>query len=188
MPKFEWKRLRNKYLNLQRKNISHSKMKLKQFYEKQQEEKMKEEVLIETKKPSIEFITGIIVRFKVDEPIADDKKVKQRIKAAVMESVNYVDAKIGASEYHVRCAHSDQAKTLAKAKILGQAEILTGTPEKDYWEKIMKDREEKMAGKVKDPNGAKKQRGKLRVIKKYHEMQQKENAHKFFNDDADENE
>ena len=38
LPKLEWKRLRNKYLNLQRKNITHSKMKLHQFYEKQKEE------------------------------------------------------------------------------------------------------------------------------------------------------
>ena len=38
LPKLEWKRLRNKYLNLQRKNITHSKMKLRQYYEKQKEE------------------------------------------------------------------------------------------------------------------------------------------------------
>ena len=43
-----------------------------------------------------------------------------------MENVNYVDAKIGANEYFVRCAHSDQAKTLSNAKILGNAEILSG--------------------------------------------------------------
>merc|ERR1712129_224006 len=34
LPKAEWKRLRNKYLNLQRKHITHSKMKLHQYYEK----------------------------------------------------------------------------------------------------------------------------------------------------------
>ena len=38
LPKLEWKRLRNKYLNLQRKNITHSKMKLRQYYEKQKED------------------------------------------------------------------------------------------------------------------------------------------------------
>ena len=33
---------------------------------------------------------------------------------------------IGASEYFVRCAHPDQAKTLSNAKILGNSEILAG--------------------------------------------------------------
>ena len=78
------------------------------------------------KSSALEFIPGIIVRFGVNDPIDDEKKIKQRIRAAVMENVNYVDAKIGANEYFVRCAHSDQAKTLSNAKILGNAEILSG--------------------------------------------------------------
>merc|ERR1712110_837422 len=181
-----------KYLNLQRKNITHSKMKLHQYYEKQKED-IKTEIKTEEntvnpkdkikKSPALEFIPGIIVRFAVDDPIDDEKKIKQRIRAAVMENVSYVDAKIGANEYFVRCAHSDQAKTLSNAKILGNAEILTGQVEKDYWAKIMKDREDKISGKIKVSSGTKKQRGKIRIIKKFHEMQQKENAHKFFNDD-----
>ena len=78
------------------------------------------------KSPALEFVPGIIVRFGVNDPIDDEKKIKQRIRAAVMENVSYVDARIGANEYFVRCAHSDQAKTLSNAKILGNAEILTG--------------------------------------------------------------
>ena len=46
-------------------------------------------------KKSLEFTPGIIVKFAVNEPIEDEKKVKQRIRAAVMESVSYVDARIG---------------------------------------------------------------------------------------------
>ena len=38
----------------------------------------------------------------------------------------------------------------------------------------MKDREDKISGKIKVSNGPKKQRGKDRIIKKFHEMQQKE--------------
>ena len=78
------------------------------------------------KSSTLEFIPGIIVKFGVNDPIDDEKKIKQRIRAAVMENVSYVDAKIGANEYFVRCAHSDQAKTLSNAKILGNAEILSG--------------------------------------------------------------
>merc|ERR1719394_943756 len=131
---------------------------------------------IKQQKNSLEFVPGIIVKFAVNEPIEDEKKVKQRIRAAVMENVSYVDARIGANEYFVRCAHADQAKTLSNAKILGNSEILAGQVEKDYWAKIMKDREDKISGKIKVSNGTKKQRGKDRIIKKFHEMQQKENA------------
>ena len=46
-------------------------------------------------KKSLEFTPGIIVKFAVNEPIEDEKKVKQRIRAAVMENVSYVDARIG---------------------------------------------------------------------------------------------
>ena len=46
-------------------------------------------------KKSLEFTPGIIVKFSVNEPIEDEKKVKQRIRAAVMENVSYVDARIG---------------------------------------------------------------------------------------------
>merc|ERR1719394_1404449 len=81
---------------------------------------------IKQQKNSLEFVPGIIVKFAVNEPIEDEKKVKQRIRAAVMENVSYVDARIGASEYFVRCAHADQAKTLSNAKILGNSEILAG--------------------------------------------------------------
>jgi len=191
LPKAEWKRLRNKYLNLQRKHITHSKMKLHQYYEKQKEEEAKfEEQTKDSEdqptKKSLEFTPGIIVKFAVNEPIEDEKKVKQRIRAAVMENVSYVDARIGASEYFVRCAHPDQAKTLSNAKILGNSEILAGQVEKDYWGKIMKDREDKISGKIKVSNGPKKQRGKDRIIKKFHEMQQKENAHKYFNEGEEE--
>ena len=35
------------------------------------------------------------MKFALNEPIEDEKKVKQRIRAAVMENVSYVDARIG---------------------------------------------------------------------------------------------
>ena len=110
-------------------------MRLKQFHDRQKnkrfsnhEEKAdyydQDEEDHEEGKQKIEFTTGIIVKFEVNDPIEDEKKVKQRIKAAIMEPVNYVDVKIGATEYHVRCAHPEMAKTLSNAKILGQSTIL----------------------------------------------------------------
>ena len=116
MPRTEWKRLRNKYLNLQRKNMAHSKMRLKQFYDQQKNKRFSNQEEFEVEKadqdeeddeskPKIEFTVGIIVKFVVNDPIEDEKKVKQRIKAALMEPVNYVDVKIGAT---VRISDNNQ--------------------------------------------------------------------------------
>ena len=98
-----------------------------------------------------------------------------------MENVGYVDVSVGSMEYHVRCAHEEQAKTLANAKILGEGEVLTGEPEKEYWAKIMKDRQAKLSGQV--PSKTKKPRGKERIVKKIRDMQHKENVHKYFEED-----
>ena len=116
MPRTEWKRLRNKYLNLQRKNMAHSKMRLKQFYDQQKNKRFSNQEEFEVEKadqdeeddeskPKIEFTVGIIVKFVVNDPIEDEKKVKQRIKAALMEPVNYVDVKVGAT---VRISDNNQ--------------------------------------------------------------------------------
>ena len=184
MPKSEWKRLRNKYLELQRKNVAHSKMKLRQYYEKtteKQEKQQKEEEDV----PKLNYVPGIIVKIVQSEPIDDEKKVKQRIRAAVMESVGYVDATIGQNTYHVRCAHEKQAQTLKNAKILGQGEILSGEAEKEYWSKIMADRQAKLSGNV-PKSKAKKARGVTRIVKKCREMQHQENVHKYFDMEEEE--
>merc|ERR1711902_79435 len=83
MPRTEWKRLRNKYLNLQRKNMAHSKMRLKQFHERRKgtpsrglDEDTEEGVDGEVEEKQLEFTPGIIVKFLVEEPIDDEKTVK----------------------------------------------------------------------------------------------------------------
>lgn len=179
LPKTEWKRLRNKYLNLQRKNMAHSKMRINQFLEKQKEheEELEEE---EEEEKKMEFVPDIIIKFDLEDPIEDPVKVKQRVKAAVMEPVHYLDASFGAKHYFVRCASAEQAKVLSGIKLLGQGTVLSGQEEKEYWAKIAKDREEKMSGKVAKKK-QKKSRGKMRVIKKFEAIQiQKQNSHVVF--------
>ena len=61
LPKLEWKRLRNKYLNLQRKNITHSKMKLHHFYEKQKEELKWNTVEEKTEDSKGNFLKNIMI-------------------------------------------------------------------------------------------------------------------------------
>ena len=70
-------------------------------------------------------------------------------------------------------------QTLKNAKILGQGEILSGEAEKEYWSKIMADRQAKLSGNV-PKSKAKKARGVTRIVKKCREMQHQENVHKYF--------
>jgi len=132
----------------------------------------------------IEFVPGVIVRFVLGEPVLDNGKAyKARLRAAVMEPVKYVDAINGQLQMHVRCVSAKQAETISGAgkSIVGvPGEILKAHEETSYWEKIRKDRQDKVSGKV-PKTGAKRMRGKDRLVKKYEETVR--NTHRFFDDD-----
>ena len=203
MKKEEWRKMRNKYLNLQKQNMSAAKGRIRQMrnYPK---EKIKEnqqatvqshstDALLENdpsttdeglNKSKIEFVPGTIVKFVIDEPIIDQgKQVKSRIRAAVMEPVKYVDAANGSSKVFVRCSNQKQAEVISAAKnLLGtnSGEILTGNEESEYWEKIQSDRQDKISGKVKVKPSFKKERGKDRIVKQYEHAIR--NTHKFFDE------
>ena len=86
-------------------------------------------------------------------------------------------------QMHVRCVSAKQAETISGAGkgIVGvPGEILKAQEETDYWAKIRKDRQDKVSGKV-PKTGAKRMRGKDRVVKKYEETVR--NTHRFFDDD-----
>lgn len=208
MKKEEWRRMRNKYLNLQKQNMSVAKKRIHQMrtttkekhkevhpssvhaaYPSQTPSLLDTPVNInEEHKNKYEFVPGIIVRFKLEDPIVDQgKQIKSRLRAAVMEPVKYVDAANGRNEVYVRCCSQKQAETLISAKgLMGNSngEILTGEEESAYWNKIRSDREDKISGKVKVISASKKERGKDRVVKKYE--QEVRNTHKFFDEGVDE--
>ena len=100
MSKADWRKLRNKYLNLQKKNMSAAKGKIKQMEAMQERRKASPEpqpaaavagAAAATKE--VEFVPGVIVKFALSEPVIENGKMfKARIRAAVMEPVKYVDA------------------------------------------------------------------------------------------------
>ena len=206
MTKEEWRKMRNKYLNLQKQNMSVAKGRIRQMRTMQKEKhKEVQQTSVHVSYPSqtsssfdtpfntsngnknkLEYTPGIIVRFKLEEPIIDQgKQVKSRLRAAVMEPVKYVDATNGSSEVYVRCSSQKQAETITSAKgLMGNntGEILTGKEESNYWEKIRSDREDKISGKVKVKPTSKKERGKDRVVKNYEQAVR--NTHKFFEEGA----
>ena len=201
MTKEEWRKMRNKYLNLQKLNMSQAKGRMQQmkpvYKDKNKESQVAKAVSytsqtassIETQstghKATIEFVPGTIVRFNLEEPVVDQgKQVKSRLRAAVMEPVKYVDAHNGNNTVFVRCSNRKQSEVLASAKnLLGNScgEILSGVEESEYWDKIRIDRQDKISGKIKVKPSTKKERGKDRVVRKYEEAI-RNNSHKFFDD------
>lgn len=178
MSKTEWRRLRNKYLNLQKANMTKAKARLKHM-------KLPPPPPEESSKSKdVEFVKGVVVKFNHEEPVIDyGKHIKARIRAAVMEPVKYVDAENGRTFFHVRCANPKQAETIAGAKgIVGSlGQILVGEEETKYWEKLRNDRENKLSGNVKVPGN--KKRGRDRLVKKHENAVS--NTHRFFDDNDD---
>ena len=205
MTKEEWRKMRNKYLNLQKQNMSAAKSRIRQMktfprdkYKDNNQANAQSQAtqasleneassLITSAGPNkntLEFVPGTIVRFTIDEQIIDQgKQVKSRIRAAVMEPVKYVDATNGSNKVFVRCSNQKQAEVIAAAKnLLGtnSGEILVGNEESQYWDKIQSDRQDKISGKVKVQPTCKKERGKDKIVKKYENAIR--NTHKFFDD------
>ena len=146
LSKILWKKLRNKYLDEQRKNL----VAMKQTFKKSKTPKYVEK----PSEPSdqVDIKPGVVVKVNLDAEIENVQEFKKMIKTALEdEKVGYVDAKVGHKTAFVRCEDSLQAKKLAETSIVGIAgkEILKGQEEKDYHMKAAKDKQEKRSGKVK---------------------------------------
>ncbi|XP_069680671.1 la-related protein 7 [Periplaneta americana] len=170
LSKREWKRLRNKYLDLQK-----AKMKcLKQYLSRnrwnsnnpqgrnhdQLQQTIKDEDTAKQKtdsKPKFTFVPGVIVHAIFDEPVIDLKKLRADAKA--LSDVAYIDIVKGASEGFFRCATPTAAEHLVGNAPWQHAEILKGEAESQYWDKMMKDREEKLSNHVRV-----KQRGRDKIM------------------------
>lgn len=189
MSKREWKRLRNKYLNLQREKIKEIKQKL-QAGRKKQEPKPKAVVKIKTsprkinfygamqdrrsgsednmeevpalKKPLFSFEPGLIVNLKFQVPCVDVKDFKAELKQ--FNYVKYVDVKEGELEAFVRVDKVASANQLVKFYTNSeyQVQILSGEVEQKYWSKMLDDREKKFSKSVK----LKQPRGREKLAKK----------------------
>jgi La-related protein 7 len=202
MSKIAWKRLRNQYLNQQRTNMAQSKRRLHQWridsgqqpQKEQQDTKqqqpqqpcqLQEQEQVE-EKPFVQlpFFPNTIVKFSLKEPIDDKKMLKKKVSSAFLDPVSYVDADVGKSEYHVRCANEEQARKLAGVACLGSAVVLTGNDESSYWERIQEQRKEKREGAIKKTRKGyslkKQKRGRDRHVEKVEEMR---NSHTYFGDD-----
>ncbi len=188
MSKRQWKQLRNKYLDLQKRNMGLAKKKFRDMRIKQEQKEPEE---IPTHLPELEFVPDTIVKFSLVTPVEDRSVLKKKISHTFLDPVKYVDIATGALEFHVRCSSAEQAKKLAAIDaLLGEGTasvVLQDQEEKDYWQKINKDRKERFAKNTNDGRRAEncggKKRGKDRIASKIEKVITVQNTHKFFADE-----
>ncbi|CAL1675530.1 unnamed protein product [Lasius platythorax] len=175
MAKPDWKRLRNKYLELQRAKMQLLKGHLKRgenitgkkYDTVGQNYKYKDEKdngkISETEKSfygRINYTPGIIVKVEMDEPCTDPQSFKMELRDN--NSVKYIDITHGSCEAYVRCDTAEAAQSIVQKSYEGRyLTILKDDDEKSYWDKIARDREEKLNRK-----GRVKQRGRDKLLKR----------------------
>lgn len=213
LPKKDWKRLRNKYLNLQREKVGELKRKvwreqqeLKQqkdtfatedtatqsstqdhknssnnakhklqkmsmnFYGAAEEEVPSKVNTAEkniqpnaalTRTPLFSYEPGLIVEVSFLEPCVNIKEFKTDMRQ--YNSVKYVDIKEGAMQAYLRLESSQKAIEFCQQINCAeyQCRILSDETEANYWQKIEKDREQKLNKQIKIPQ----KRGREKVKK-----------------------
>ena len=182
LSKSHWKKLRNKYLEEQRKNFGSAKNSFKKartprYVERQYggEGDVKENET-DNVRTLLDIKPGVVVKILFPEGIDSVPDIKKKIRAAIDdEKVAYVDAKVGYDVVHVRCEDETQARKLANASIGSEIskEILKDKEESDYHLKVAKDRIDKRSGKVKIP----KTKTKAKIFQK---VENSKNTHVFF--------
>jgi len=192
LSKEQWRRLRNKYLNDQRKNFSSAKQSMKKQWAPYREsaeanEKLKVLPLKKTEKSEgkgktekkeikkeegeLDLARGLIVKVTVEGGVESVQGMKKKVREALGgEGVAYVDTRVGAPEAWIRCMDTEQARRLVRA---GEGELVEGVEEEQYWAKIQKDREEKRSGKVVVP----KVKNKRKLMQRIETMK---SAHVYF--------
>lgn len=179
LSKKEWKRLRAKYLNMQRANMQRVKQQVweARFLRRQpytphpawdqgRSEMRPPPPPVDAPKPRVTFTPGVIVCVKFNEPMVEVRGFKAE--ARTQPGVQYVDVKEGDFQAYLRCSGPSEAQQLQQKNFWKNMHIVTGVEETQYWEKISRDREEKLGKKVKPVKGKKKLLRKAEIVKASH--------------------
>ncbi|XP_015116136.1 la-related protein 7 [Diachasma alloeum] len=172
MAKKDWKKLRNKYLELQREKMKQLKQHLRKTrwthpssYDRKEKMEVEEGNAEESLRtvpsgPKFTFSEGLIVKIELDEPCTNPKGFKLGFRNE--PSVKYIDVRESSNVAYVRCSDQEGAKNFVEKHTEDRAlSILSGEEEKRYWEKMASDREEKLGRKDRT-----KQRGRDKLLKK----------------------
>ncbi|KAL1438061.1 hypothetical protein MTO96_010405 [Rhipicephalus appendiculatus] len=167
MPKCEWKRLRNKYLALQKATMAEikrslllppsGKMRLGRCPQMTGGNKEPSSTSDAAQAPpTLEFQPGVIVKLVTEKPVSNTAEFKNNIRQ--LANVAYFIEN-------------------QKESFCGALSLLTGDEEKSYWEKINLDRETRRNQKTRQ-----KKRGVEKVMAKAQKMMEKKNLHIRFDD------
>uniref|UniRef100_A0A6V7L5J3 La-related protein 7 n=1 Tax=Bracon brevicornis TaxID=1563983 RepID=A0A6V7L5J3_9HYME len=173
MAKKDWKKLRNKYLDLQKEKMKQLKQHLRKTRWTQYSTGDKRENKMEVEENNFEektnpvpavarfsFSEGLIVKIELDEPCTNPKSFRNELRTD--PGVAYIDIREGSHVVYVRCHEQEAAKKFMEKYCDDKALVLlTGDEEKAYWAKMAQDREEKLAKKDRP-----KQRGRDKLLKK----------------------
>ncbi|KAB0792205.1 hypothetical protein PPYR_14164 [Photinus pyralis] len=166
LSKKEWKKMRNRYLEMQRKTMSD----LKRHLHKQrvadfhaQKPKPREQPRRDEPPKTVQaFTSGVIVKVALSEPCVESKKLKEELKTN-HSNVRYIDIPhaYGSLELYLRFDDSKNAREFCTSGFKdSKCDVLEGEEEQNYWQKI----EESRSAKLKNDN--RKQRGRDKLLKK----------------------
>lgn len=202
MPKCEWKRLRNKYLALQKQTMAQIKKSLLPTSDAYSSPRQLQssadasprpppadsDVTVENKAEAkdgtrshvaaLEFQPNVIVKLSAEKPITNVAEFKNNIRH--LTEVAYVDVMEGDSVAYVRCPDEESARRFVKTEeesFCGSLTLLTGDEEQEYWRKINQDREIRRSQKTRQ-----KKRGVEKVMAKAQKLMEKKNQHIRFDD------
>ncbi|XP_064458067.1 la-related protein 7-like isoform X2 [Ornithodoros turicata] len=202
MPKWEWKRLRNKYLALQKQTMAQIKRSLlpaSNAYHSPRNVPSPScaspaddtpvpsaATVVSTEPegntklpvPPLEFQANVIVKLTAEKPITSAVEFKNNLRH--LTYVSYVDVMEGDTVAYVRCPDEDSAKKFIrteKQSFCGSLALLSGDEEREYWKKINQDRKTRRSQKTKQ-----KKRGVEKVMAKAQKLMEKKSKHTHFED------
>ncbi|KAK6633794.1 hypothetical protein RUM44_004401 [Polyplax serrata] len=172
LSKSDWKRLRNKYLNIQKEKMKKLKQHLykSQMNYAQKQLQITNQVVEPATKPRFQFSKGLIVKICFDTPIRDGNHLNQfKCDAKTTDKVEYVDVEIGSTEAYVRFSDEKAVEEAVRGKRWENMYVMEGDEEQEYWEKMKRDRCEKFENKKKFA----KRRGRNKIIDKTEKLMSK---------------
>jgi La-related protein 7 len=175
--KHEWMELRTEYLTLQKANMTQLKESLKAWKQTSSRPQPVDDGARDATKPAtLDFVADVIVHVTSEQALT---RKQLRADLTKFANVAYVDVKDGATEAFVRCVDAASATAIVNGQLHGcTLKLLTGDAERDYWNKAIADRQNKLTSKSKHP----KQRGRDKVLKQVEKIEAVQRKHIKFDD------
>ena len=132
MSKQEWTRLRNQYLNMQKRNMEILKWDLQKRKYVPAEE-VTPPVSEAPSKRQPKFVPNAIIKVSFEEPPQDPKKLQETIREGGRGGVAYVETSATEKDVYIRFISGESAAAYLTAGLWSRMVLLSGNEEKEYW-------------------------------------------------------